>query len=56
VVVENFQFVGAGGSRAGGGGASGEESAPRRSGGRSPQANQGEAQAGGDVDYGDIPF
>ncbi|MCC7066241.1 MAG: single-stranded DNA-binding protein [Planctomycetes bacterium] len=61
VVVENFQFVGAGaggGRGAGGGGPGGEDAAPRRSGGgRSSAPSGGEAQAGGgDVDYGDIPF
>lgn len=52
VVVENFQFVGAGGSRSGGD----EGGGGRRSGGRSSQSGPAEAQAGGDVDYGDIPF
>lgn len=63
VVVENFQFVGAGGGSrgAGGGGDGGEEGAPRRSGGGRQQSAGGEAQSGGgggggDVDYGDIPF
>ena len=54
VVVENFQFMGAGGREggAGGGGGGGE----RRGGGRS-QAQEGAAGGGGgDVDYGDIPF
>lgn len=57
VVVENFQFVGAG-RGAGGGGAGnggGEAGAPRRSGGAKP-AGAEQAQGGGDVDYGDIPF
>jgi len=60
VTVENFQFVGsgrgagAGGGAAGGGG--GEEGAPRRSGGKQQAGGTGEAQAGSDVDYGDIPF
>ena len=45
VIVENFQFMG-GGSREGGGGG-GE----RRGGGR-----QQSQEAGGEVDYGDIPF
>jgi single-strand DNA-binding protein len=58
VVVENFQFVGASGGRgAGGAGGGSDEGAPRRSGGgRAPAAGGGESQAGGDVDYGDIPF
>jgi len=53
VVVENFQFIGAPrGAGAGGGG--GEEGGERRPGRAAPA--QGENQAGGDVDYGDIPF
>ena len=47
VIVENFQFMG-GGSREGGGGGGGGE---RRGGGR-----QQAQEAGGEVDYGDIPF
>ena len=50
VVVENFQFMG-GGNREGGGGGGGGE---RRGGGR--PAQEGAAGAGGEVDYGDIPF
>jgi len=46
VIVENFQFMSSG-NREGGGGGGGE----RRGGGR-PQAQE----AGGEVDYGDIPF
>ena len=46
VIVENFQFMG-GGNREGGGGGGGE----RRGGGR-----QQAQEAGGEVDYGDIPF
>jgi single-strand DNA-binding protein len=53
VVVENFQFIGA--PRGASGGAGGEEGGERRSGGRAAPA-AGEGQAGGDVDYGDIPF
>ncbi|HEU4419159.1 MAG TPA: single-stranded DNA-binding protein [Planctomycetota bacterium] len=53
VVVENFQFIGAPrGAATGGGG--GEEGGERRSGRAAPAG--GESQAGGDVDYGDIPF
>ena len=47
VIVENFQFMG-GGNREGGGGGGGGE---RRGGGR-----QQAQEAGGEVDYGDIPF
>ena len=50
VIVENFQFMG-GGNREGGGGGGGGE---RRGGGR--PAQEGAAGAGGEVDYGDIPF
>lgn len=60
VVVENFQFVGAGGRAGGGGaaggGAGGDEGGERRSGARRPAAaggNEGQAE---NVDYGDIPF
>ena len=52
VVVENFQFIGA--PRGAGAGGGGEEGGERRSGRAAPA--QGENQAGGDVDYGDIPF
>ena len=50
VIVENFQFMGGreGGAGAGGGGGQ------RRGGGRSEPAQDG--AAGGEVDYGDIPF
>jgi len=48
VVVENFQFVGAGGQRSGGGGGGG--------GGNRGSQQSNEAEAGGDMDYGDIPF
>jgi single-strand DNA-binding protein len=47
VIVENFQFMSSGNREGGGGGGGGE----RRGGGR-PQAQE----AGGEVDYGDIPF
>ena len=50
VIVENFQFMGSGGREGGGGGGGGGE---RRGGGRA-QAQEG--AAGGEVDYGDIPF
>jgi single-strand DNA-binding protein len=66
VVVENFQFVG---SKGGGGSMGGDEGAGERRGGagggarRQPQqeggaagAGGGGAGAGGEVDYGDIPF
>ena len=46
VIVENFQFMSSG-NREGGGGGGGE----RRGGGR-----QQAQEAGGEVDYGDIPF
>ena len=46
VIVENFQFMGAGNREGGGGG-------ERRGGGR---AKEQEGAAGGEVDYGDIPF
>lgn len=56
VVVENFQFVGSGAGRGGEeGGGGGGGGGGRRTGGRS-QSGPAEAQAGGDVDYGDIPF
>ncbi|MEO6597346.1 MAG: single-stranded DNA-binding protein [Planctomycetota bacterium] len=52
VVVENFQFLGS--ARSGGGE---EGSGERRSGGAKKAPAAGEAQAaGGEVDYGDIPF
>ncbi|MCB9871739.1 MAG: single-stranded DNA-binding protein [Planctomycetes bacterium] len=46
VIVENFQFIGARGEGGGGGGG-------RSRGGNADGAS---AAAGGDVDYGDIPF
>jgi single-strand DNA-binding protein len=52
VVVENFQFVG---SRTGGSGGGGDEGGgERRAGGNRKPAPQQEA--GGEGDYGDIPF
>ena len=54
VVVENFQFIGAARGAGGGSGAGSEEGGERRSGRQAPAG--GEGQAGGDVDYGDIPF
>lgn len=51
VVVENFQFVGSGGSRSGGGGGGGGRGSRGQSGGAEASAG-----GGGDVDYGDIPF
>lgn len=52
VVVENFQFVG---GRTGGGGSGGDEGGgERRAGGNRRPAPQQEA--GGEADYGDIPF
>jgi len=59
VVVENFQFVGAGkggaagGDDGGGGGGGGGGERRGGGGGRKPAANEGQAA---DVDYGDIPF
>ena len=47
VIVENFQFMSSGNREGGGGGGGGE----RRGGGR-----QQAQEAGGEVDYGDIPF
>ena len=56
VVVENFQFMGAGGREGGAGGGGGGGGGERRGGGRS-QAQEGAAGGGGGgVDYGDIPF
>jgi len=52
VVVENFQFVG---GRAGAGGG-GEDGGERRGGGGARKPAQQEGAAGGEVDYGDIPF
>lgn len=54
VVVENFQFVGAGGSRSGGGAGGGGGGSRARS--QSGEAEAGGGGNGGDVDYGDIPF
>jgi len=50
VIVENFQFMG--GSRENGGGGGGGGGGERRGGGR----QQAQGEAGGEVDYGDIPF
>jgi single-strand DNA-binding protein len=54
VIVENFQFLGGGRSAEGGGG--GGERRSARGGQQQQQAQEGAAGAGGDVDYGDIPF
>lgn len=61
VVVENFQFLGAGRGAGGGGGApAGEEGGggggERRAAPRRAPANQEGGAAAGEVDYGDIPF
>ncbi len=59
VVVENFQFMGSGRGGAGGGEEGGGGGGERRGGGGGgprKAAPASEGQAGGDVDYGDIPF
>jgi single-strand DNA-binding protein len=63
VIIENFQFVGAprsageGGARRPAAGAGGSGSGGSGSGGKGKApAAEGQAEAGGDVDYGDIPF
>jgi single-strand DNA-binding protein len=57
VVVENFQFLGSGRSGAGddGGERRGARKASNTQEGNAPAGGTGNA-AGGDVDYGDIPF
>ncbi|MHC4078232.1 MAG: single-stranded DNA-binding protein [Planctomycetota bacterium] len=52
VIVENFQFVGGRGEKAGGG--RGARSGAQGAGGGQPSGDAAEASA--DVDYGDIPF
>lgn len=53
VVIENFQFVGA--PRSAGEGGGGGARRPAAGKGKAPAA-EGQAEGGGDVDYGDIPF
>jgi single-strand DNA-binding protein len=54
VVIDNFQFVGAPRGAAGGGAPAGggEDAGARRPAAKKP----GQAEGGGEVDYGDIPF
>jgi len=57
VVVENFQFVGAGGgARSGSSGGSTGGGGGGGGGGSRGGRQAGEAEAGGEMDYGDIPF
>ncbi|MBL8755180.1 MAG: single-stranded DNA-binding protein [Planctomycetes bacterium] len=59
VVVENFQFVGSARGAGGGGAAGGGEEGGgerRSAGGGGRRAAPQEGAAGGDADYGDIPF
>lgn len=51
VVIENFQLLSSGGTRGGARGEESGESAPPP-----PRRGSGQAQQGGDVDYGEIPF